>query len=103
MYLHTPSPPEVLLNWRVPVCRSFKVQGSVLFLGTNAAAIAAAKAADKYNKMLWSLSSGLLFAIFQYTMLAHMPTTKRILRQVGACETTCGLAIRVWHCVAASH
>jgi hypothetical protein len=66
-------------------CRGFKLQGSFLFTGINAAAIAAAKTSDQNNKALWSVSSGLLFAIFPYTMLLLMPTTKRILRQVGHC------------------
>lgn len=52
-------------------------------MGIHAAAIAAAKAADPQIKTLWALSSGLLFAIFPYTMVVLMPTTKRILRQVG--------------------
>lgn len=63
--------------------RGFVMQGSFLFTGIHAAAIAAAKAVDPQNRTLWSLSSGLLFAIFPYTMLALMPTTKKFLRQVG--------------------
>jgi hypothetical protein len=79
-------------------CRGFKLQGSFLFLGINAAAIAAAKAADKHTKVLWSLSSGLLFAVFPYTMLAHMPTTNRILRQVRQlCSGN--KAVHVWPAV----
>jgi hypothetical protein len=66
----------------LPVCRGFNLQGSFLFLGIHAAAVAAAKAGDKQNNVLWSTSGALLFAIFPYTMVALMPTTKRILRQV---------------------
>lgn len=73
----------VCLVWLLLCCRGFKLQGSFLLMGIHAAAIAAAKAADPQIKTLWALSSGLLFAIFPYTMVVLMPTTKRILRQVG--------------------
>jgi hypothetical protein len=63
--------------------RGFVMQGSFLFTGIYAAAVAAAKAADPQNRTLWSLSSGLLFAIFPYTMVALMPTTKNIMRNVS--------------------
>jgi hypothetical protein len=44
--------------------------------------IAAAKSADKDSKLLWSLSSGLLGAVWPFTLLVMMPTNKKILQQV---------------------
>jgi hypothetical protein len=67
---------------QLPVCRGFKLQGSFLFLGIHAAAVAAAKSAEKRNSVLWTVSGSLLFAIVPYTMVVLMPTTKRILQQV---------------------
>lgn len=40
-------------------------------------------AADRQGRLLWALSGALLVAVVPYTMLVHMPTTKRILSQVG--------------------
>jgi hypothetical protein len=44
--------------------------------------VSAARSPDQETKQLWQLAGSLMFAVFPYTMIALMPTTKKILRQV---------------------
>lgn len=44
--------------------------------------ISAAKSPDQQTKQLWQLAGSLMFAVFPYTMIVLMPTTRKIMRQV---------------------
>jgi hypothetical protein len=44
--------------------------------------VAAAKSVDSDAKLLWGVSSGLLGAVWPFTLLVMMPTNKKILQQV---------------------
>lgn len=65
------------------LCRAARLQGGLAILGSHAAMVAAAKSPDSDAKLLWGLSSGLLGAVWPWTLLAMMPTNKKILKQVG--------------------
>jgi hypothetical protein len=74
---------EAGLYFCVSACRAARLQGGLAFLGSHAAMIAAAKSANQDSKLLWSLSSGLLGAVWPFTLLVMLPTNKKILQQVG--------------------
>lgn len=58
------------------------MQGALALVGSHAAMIAAAKAADKDSKLLWAVSGAALVAVWPFTLFAMMPTNKTILKQV---------------------
>jgi hypothetical protein len=64
------------------ICRAAKLQGGLAFLGSHAAMIAAAKAAEKSEKLSWRAAGLLLGAVWPWTVFVMMPLNKTIITQV---------------------
>lgn len=76
--------------------RAARLQGGLAILGSHAAMVAAAKSPDSDAKLLWGLSSGLLGAVWPWTLLAMMPTNKKILKQDEKDETVQSALLTKW-------
>jgi hypothetical protein len=76
--------------------RAAKLQGGLAFLGSHAAMIAAAKAAEKSEKLSWRAAGLLLGAVWPWTVFVMMPLNKTIISQAEKDPAKQEAELRQW-------